>query len=257
MPYDTDSGPTGDLDLLPRPCRHPAVVEAAAGLPQHLAVILDGNRRWAQEQGRALTGGYQLGGEKVLDFLTWCRRAEIAFVTLWALSLNNLNRAAHEVTPILDSVVRAVEVLAEQELWRIRVIGLTDLLPPTVTRRLQQAVETTAAVTGPTVNIALAYNGRQELLDALQNLLSTPEGMEQARAGLTAEILGSHLYTGGQPDPELIIRTSGEQRLSGFMPWQSAHSELYFCERPWPEFQESDLLRALAFFATRTRRFGR
>lgn len=246
--------------------KSPAVVEpcvpvcgeqAGGRVPRHVAVILDGNRRWARAHRRDLAGGYGRGGEKVREVLGWCERAGIGFVTLWALSLDNLRRPEEEVTPILDAVVSTVEELAAERRWRIRPVGHTRALPAHFAARLRAAAEATTGVPGPTVNIAVAYGGRQELLDAVNDLLATEEGRAQAQAGLTEELLGRHLYTRGQPDPELIIRTSGEQRLSGFMPWQSAYSELYFCDVPWPDFEEADLHRALEAFASRSRRFGR
>ncbi|MFD9908710.1 polyprenyl diphosphate synthase [Streptomyces sp. NPDC059063] len=146
--------------------------------------------------------------------------------------------------------------LAQRGKWRIELIGRLDLLPAHTAAALQHAAERTAALAGPMVNIAVAYDGRREIVDALREVLSTPQGLAQAQAGLSEEVLASHLYTRGQPDPELIIRTSGEQRLSGFLPWQSAYSELYFSDVPWPAFTQADFGRALASFATRSRRYG-
>ncbi|KUN09378.1 hypothetical protein AQI95_06090 [Streptomyces yokosukanensis] len=172
------------------------------------------------------------------------------------MSLDNMRRKDDSVAHSLRAVAATVEQLAHDAGWRVQFIGSLELLDGRLLRQLRKAADTTAAVGGPIVNIALAYSGRQEIIQALRELLSTPEGLRQARTGLTEDMVARHLYTGGLPDPDLIIRTSGEQRLSGFMPWQSTYSELYFCDTGWPGIEERDFQQALDQYASRSRRYG-
>jgi short-chain Z-isoprenyl diphosphate synthase len=196
------------------------------------------------------------GGDRALQFLSWCDAAGIEVVTLYAVSLDNLRRKDDSVAASLRAVAETLGQLARQTRWRIRLIGRVDLLDAQIVRQLRDAVDLTAAVNGPTVNIAVAYSGREEILHALQALLSTPGGITQAQAGLTQDMLARHLYTAGLPDPDLIIRTSGEQRLSDFLTWQSTYSELYFCDTGWPGFDERHFTQALDHFASCCRRYG-
>ena len=230
---------------------------ADAGVPSHIGVILDGNRRWARAAQAELATGYARGGEQVCRFLRWCEEAGIKYVTLWALSADNLRRRNEEITPILQTIVSTLEELAADGRWRIRVIGSAELLEPATKACLEQVVAQTERLPGPIVNIAVAYDGRREIVDAVRRLLAAETGHQGASIGLTEKLIAQNLYTHGQPDPELIIRTSGEQRLSGFLTWQCAYSEFYFCKVPWPAFTKADFNRALASFAARNRRFGR
>ncbi|MCD9879659.1 polyprenyl diphosphate synthase [Streptomyces guryensis] len=225
-------------------------------LPGHIAVILDGNRRWAKAATRDSAWGYMQGGDRALQFLSWCDAAGVGVVTLYAVSLDNLRRRDDSVAASLRAVTETLRQLAREARWRIRLIGRIDLLDAQIVRQLRAAVDLAGAASGPTVNIALAYSGREEILQALQQLLSTPGGIAQAQAGLTQDLLARHLYTGGLPDPDLIIRTSGEQRLSDFMTWQSTYSELYFCDTAWPGFDERHFEQALDHFASCCRRYG-
>ena len=231
-------------------------------LPHHVAVMADGNRRWARlnAPGETLVAGYRAGADKLKEFVSWCDDVGIRIVTLWVLSPNNLDRSEEEVLPLLDVIVSLVESLADAGRWPIQIVGALDLLPQETADALRMASARTMGRKGMHVNVAVSYAGRQELRDAFRSLLA-----EEARNGTTLEELSqtleidmieSHLYTAGQPDPDLIIRTSGEQRLSDFLIWQSAHSEFYFCEALWPDFRRIDFLRALRAFAQRERRFG-
>nr|WP_124040077.1 isoprenyl transferase [Neoactinobaculum massilliense] len=231
-----------------------------AEVPRHVAVMLDGNRRWARNQGRSATFGHQAGASKIVDFLRWCEEAHIEVVTLWLLSTDNLKRDPSEVEPLLDIIAGVVEDLARRHRYPVRIVGNTDLLPADVAARLHAAVATTADLHSMAVNIAVGYGGRQEIADAVRAYLA-----EQAEAGRTlAEVadavtmddITEHLYTRGQPDPDLVIRTSGEQRMSGFLLWQSVHTELYFTEAYWPDFRRTDFLRALRDYSQRERRRG-
>jgi short-chain Z-isoprenyl diphosphate synthase len=225
-------------------------------VPQHIGVILDGNRRWAKGARVDASAGYARGGEQVCRLLRWCEQAGIHYVTLWALSVDNLRRSQEETAAVLCTIQDTFEKLAADGRWRIRLIGSPDLLDPAIAARLQRTVARTATLAGPTVNIAVAYDGRREILGAIRDMLSTEAGWRGAAAGLSEEMIAQHLETHGQPDPDLIIRTSGEQRLSGFMTWQCAYSELYFCDVPWPAFTKADFTRALDEFVARRRRFG-
>ena len=231
--------------------------------PLHVGVMCDGNRRWAREMGYVdPNDGHRVGARRVLDLLRWCDEAGIEHVTLYLLATDNLRRPAAELDPLLKIIEDLVTELAEDgNPWRLRMAGALDLLPSSTAAALKTAEERTVDRTGGVqVNAAVGYGGRREIADAVRSLLQ-----EHARAGRTleelAEILdvehiAEHLYTKGQPDPDLVIRTSGEQRLSGFMLWQSAHSEFYFCDVNWPDFRHVDFLRALRSYASRQRRFG-
>lgn len=229
-------------------------------LPRHVAVMLDGNRRWARARGAGTAHGHQAGADKIEELLEWCEEAGVEYVTLWLLSTDNLRRNEAELSPLLKIIENAVSDLAESGRWHLRVAGATDLLPEATARSLRESVAATSGVSGMTVNVAVAYGGRREIADAVRDLLleraAAGESIEQIAAGLTAEDIAGHLYTKGQPDPDLVIRTSGEQRLGGFLLWQSATSEFYFCEAYWPDFRHVDFLRALRAYAVRHRRHG-
>jgi short-chain Z-isoprenyl diphosphate synthase len=230
-------------------------------LPKHVGAIVDGNRRWARGAGTEVHGGYQAGADKIIDFLGWCDELDVEVVTLWLLSTDNLERPPGELVALLDVIEDLVDALAAQQRWRIQVLGALDLLPtPTVTR-LKSAADSTRDVQGMAVNAAVGYGGRHELADAVRALLhehaSKGTTIEELAELLDVEHIAEHLYTKGQPDPDLVIRTSGEQRLGGFLLWQSVHSEFYFCEALWPDFRRVDFLRAIRSYAARERRFGR
>jgi short-chain Z-isoprenyl diphosphate synthase len=192
--------------------------------------------------------------------LGWCEELGVEVVTLWLLSTDNLARDPDELKALLEIIEDTVADLAEKKLWQIHPVGALELLPEVTQKILNNAHETTAGVPGLLVNVAVGYGGRQEVVDAVRSYLR-----EEADAGksiselvnsIDIEHIASHLYTKGQPDPDLVIRTSGEQRLSGFLLWQSAHSEFYFCEAYWPNFRKIDFLRAVRSYAARNRRFG-
>ncbi len=229
-------------------------------MPRHVAVMLDGNRRWAKARGEGTATGHQAGADKIEDLLVWCEQAGVEYVTLWLLSTDNLNRAPEELTPLLQIIVNAVSDLADSGRWRLKLVGAPDLLPGETARCLRESVQRTVDVQGMTVNVAVAYGGRREIADAVRAMLraraARGDSLEEIAEDLTVEDIAEHLYTKGQPDPDLVIRTSGEQRLGGFLLWQSAKSEFYFCEAYWPDFRHVDFLRALRAYAGRHRRFG-
>lgn len=229
-------------------------------LPRHVAVMLDGNRRWAREKGAAMADGHRAGADNIIPFLEWSEEVGIEIVTLWMLSTDNLKRAPEELAPLLQIIADVVREVAEMRRWRVNPVGALDLLPESTRAELRAAAEATAGVEGMVVNVAVSYGGRQEIADAVRALLQ--EAAAQGRTlqdvidTIDTETIADHLYTRGQPDPDLVIRTSGEQRIGGFLLWQSTHSEFYFCEAYWPDFRRVDFLRALRAFADRERRFG-
>ncbi|MDN5640427.1 isoprenyl transferase [Rothia kristinae] len=232
----------------------------AERLPKHVGVMVDGNRRWAALMGQTTRHGHQAGAERIQEFLGWCRELGIDVVTLYMLSTENLSRPAEELTDLLGIIEELLTGLADSRVARLQPVGALELLPEGLAATLERATESTAEVEGLHVNIAVGYGGRQEIVDAVRELLrdAAREGREIADLAETlgAEDIENYLYTRGQPDPDLVIRTSGEQRLSGFMMWQSAYSEFYFCEALWPDFRKVDFLRALRDYAGRQRRFG-
>ncbi|MBO0806972.1 MAG: di-trans,poly-cis-decaprenylcistransferase [Actinobacteria bacterium] len=234
-------------------------------LPGHVGIIMDGNRRWARQQDLTDPGlGHQHGAERAEDVLSWCEKAGIKYVTVFVCSAENLaNRSGAEIAFLMRVVEQVVTgKLSLEPTWRVHIAGDLDMLPDSTAQALKQAVEASKnCPTGAHLTLAVGYGGRQEVVDAFRALLAehaqlgTP--LAQLAETITPEDIARHLYTAGQPEPDLVIRTSGEQRLSNFLLWQSAYSELYFCEAYWPAFREIDFLRALRSFAARTRRDGR
>lgn len=238
------------------------IQQAAGNRPRHVGVVLDGNRRWAREAGFAdVNDGHRMGARRILDLLGWCHEAGVEIVTLWLLSTDNVLRPDHELRPLLEIINDVVDELAKPgRPWQVRIIGALDVLPEETATRLVAAAQRTEGKNGIEVNIAVGYGGRREIADAVRKLLQqhaeAGTSIEELAEVLDVDHIAEHLYTSGQPDPDLVIRTSGEQRLSGFLLWQSAHSEFWFCEAYWPEFRRTDFLRALRDYAIRHRRFG-
>lgn len=234
----------------------------AGPTPHHVGVILDGNRRWARAMGYTDTAeGHRRGAAKIDELLEWCVELDIPIVTLWLLSTENLSRDPQEVGDLLEIIEDKVRALAADNDWRVRVVGGLDLLPDHTREILERASEESAAHTVRILNVAVGYGGRQEIADAMKRMMEAyaSEGMEidEAAKKVTPDEIARFLYTAGLPDPDLIIRTSGEVRLSGFLLWQSAHSEFYFCDPYWPDFRKIDFLRAVRSYQQRARRFGR
>jgi short-chain Z-isoprenyl diphosphate synthase len=229
-------------------------------IPRHVGVMCDGNRRWARSAGlNDVSSGHQAGADKIFEVLQWCRETGVEVVTLWLLSTDNLARPAAELEPLLRIIEETVRELVAQS-WHVNPMGALDLLPADTARVLKDAGEATVTQTGLLVNVAVGYGGRREIADAVRSLLqdhaTRGTTIEELAEVLDVEHISEHLYTAGQPDPDLVIRTSGEQRLGGFLLWQSAHSEFYFCDAYWPAFRRVDFLRALRSYAARQRRFG-
>ena len=237
-------------------------VRRGGAMPQHVGVIVDGNRRWAREMGYAdAAEGHRRGAAKIGELLEWCRELEIPVVTLWLLSTENLKRDPEEIRALLEVIEDTVTGLARDGVWRVNAVGALELLPDRTREVLHAASEASLGRGGPMLNVAVGYGGRQEIADATRRLLEEydEKGLDLAEAArkVTPEEIARCLYTAGQPDPDLIIRTSGEVRLSGFLLWQSAHSEFYFCDAYWPDFRRIEFLRAVRAYQQRHRRFGR
>ena len=233
-----------------------------ADVPRHVGVIMDGNRRWARAIGLDdVAHGHRRGADKIVDLLGWCDDAGVQVVTLFMLSTDNLRRPEPELSALLGIIEDvAVDLSRPGRRWRVRAMGAHEVLPPRTVAVLEQAERDTRDRTGATVNLAVGYGGRREIADAVRSLLA-----EHAARGTSLEELvevldvghiAEHLYTRGQPDPDLVIRTSGEQRMSGFLLWQTANAEFHFTDVYWPDFRRVDFLRALRDYSARHRRFG-
>jgi short-chain Z-isoprenyl diphosphate synthase len=255
--------------LLYRLYERQLLAEVLAGpLPRHVGLIQDGHRRYSRDAGLArLSEGYRIGADKTEEVLIWCARLDIPTVTLWALSTDNLSRPEADVADILRVIAEKMAEwvqdggLAERLRMRIRPIGLLDLLPPSALAALRTAEAATRHHDGRLLNVAVGYGGRQEIVDAVKGHLRDCFGRgdrpDEIIDSLTPGTVDKYLYTYDCPDPDLIIRTSGEVRLSGFMLWQSAYSEFYFSDVHWPAFRRIDFLRAIRSYQRRQRRFGR
>lgn len=238
---------------------------AEGRLPRHVGIIMDGNRRWARQHGLADPSlGHKYGADHVENVLSWCERVGITHVTVFVCSTENLtSRNSAEVAFLMQVIEQVVaDKLSREPTWQVHIAGDLDVLPDTTAQALKRAVEASRdCATGAHITLAVGYGGRQEVIDAFRALLyehaERGTTLMQLAETITPADITRHLYTAGQPDPDLVIRTSGEMRLSNFLLWQSAYSELYFCEAYWPAFREIDFLRALRSFAARERRYGR
>jgi short-chain Z-isoprenyl diphosphate synthase len=234
--------------------------------PHHVGVILDGNRRWAKANQvddhdigvSNSSRGHRAGAEKIIEFLGWCEEADVRVVTLWLLSTDNFKRSEEELDALLQIIGETVDALAATKRWNIKAVGALDLLPDWLATKLNDLKP--FREDGVEVNVAISYGGRREIVDAVKSYLAASaedgKNLNDAAVALDTDAISKYLYTAGQPDPELIIRTSGEQRLGGFLLWQSALSEYYFCEAYWPDFRRVDFFRALRAYSLRHRRFG-
>lgn len=281
------------------PLYEASLVRALEGkpVPRHIAVMCDGNRRWAREAGFIdVSHGHRVGAKKISELVQWSGERGIELVTIYLLSTENLHRDKDELELLCRIIGDVSDELAKSKLnARLRVVGHRNILPDALTDRLAANEKATADHTGVCVNMAVGYGGRQEIVDAVRSLLEDrvkekheasressakdDEGAHQVDSAssskaselgndqrfslddiaeaITVQGISDHLYTSGQPDPDLVIRTSGEQRLSGFLLWQSAYSEIWFTDTYWPAFRRVDFLRALRDFSRRNRRFGR
>ncbi|GAA4922653.1 Undecaprenyl pyrophosphate synthetase [Stackebrandtia albiflava] len=251
-------------DLLYRLYEKRLAAKLAGGpLPAHVGVMVDGNRRWAKDMGFVNPNdGHREGAEHIKRLLRWCDEAGVRHVTIWLLSTENMGRPAVELEPLLQIIQDlAVELAEAGQPWRLRTIGALDLLPAHHASAIKRAAESTVDRTdGAVVNLAICYGGHREITDAVRALLHEYDRrgktLHEVADELEAQDIADHLYLKDQPAPDLLIRTSGEQRLSGFLLWQSAYSEFYFCDLNWPDFRRVDFLRALRSYSSRQRRYG-
>jgi tritrans,polycis-undecaprenyl-diphosphate synthase [geranylgeranyl-diphosphate specific] len=230
--------------------------------PRSVGIIMDGNRRWAARYHVSPWIGHRFGKEKVRELLQWCKPFKIRGLVLYAFSAENFSRNADEVAEIMKLMKLGFEELATDPLVtregiRVRVIGRTHLLPPDVQQAIHAIEEASSSNDTYHLTFAIAYGGRAELTDACRAIASEVRSGELDPSSITDETIRAHLYAPDIPDPDLIIRTSGEQRISNFLPWQSVYSELFFTPTLWPSFSYIDFLKALRSYQTRDRRLGR
>lgn len=245
-------------------------LEAAASgwrIPRHIGIIMDGNRRFARSQKLgSVNKGHAIGADKLDDVLNWCEEVGVEVITIWIFSLDNFNRDPEEVSGLMELFEKKfLEMVTHprvhQNQVRVQFLGKMEALPEPVRKAIVDAEAATAAYQRRVLNVGVAYGGREEIIEAFRRYLNdqASQGADLAEiaANLEPDSIGPYLYTSDLPDPELIIRTSGEVRLSGFLLWQSVYSEYYFCDTFWPAFRKIDFLRALRDFHNRKRRFGR
>jgi undecaprenyl diphosphate synthase len=228
-------------------------LKASGNLPQHIAIIMDGNGRWAKKRGLPRLAGHREGINSVRDIVEACGQLGIKVLTLYTFSLENWRRPKFEVSALMSLLVRTINKEVE-DLQRnnvqVRTIGHLDDLPQIAQKGMLRAIEKTKNNTGLILNLALSYGGRQELLEAIKKIL------DNSPKDLTEETISSYLYTAGLPDPDLLIRTSGEFRISNFLLWQLAYTEIYVTDVLWPDFRREDLYHAIDVYQSRERRFG-
>ena len=232
--------------------------------PEHVAIILDGNRRWASHKSLIPWIGHRHGANKINELLDWCIELDVKYITLYAFSTENFNRPPEEVEEIMKLIEEKLRSILEHEKIhqnkiRVKAIGRLDLLPKSIQDVIQRVEESTKTYPDRLLNIALAYGGRAEIVDATKKIAEEVKNGELKTEDITEDIFENYLYTAHMPnqDADLIIRTSGEERLSGFLSWQSAYSELCFVDVNWPDFRHIDLLRAVRTYQRRKRRFGK
>jgi undecaprenyl diphosphate synthase len=230
-----------------------------AKLPTHIAIIMDGNGRWATRHDLLRIEGHRKGAEAVRNVVKACRKIGIRYLTLYAFSVENWKRPEEEVKALMklleDFLLSQLPEMLENNI-RLGTIGNIDILPETVKTTLAATLAKTSSNDGMVLNLALSYGSRDEIVDAVKKILDDCEGCVVTKEQITKDLISSYLYTVDMPDPDLLIRTSGEYRLSNFLLWQSAYTELYFTDILWPDFAEKDLVDIIVEFQKRERRFG-
>ena len=228
-------------------------------LPKHIAIIMDGNRRWAKNNGLSTKEGHKAGSKNLENIARFCNKIGIKYLTVYAFSTENWKRSQAEVSALmfilkanLDAMLRRMDM----ENIRIRVIGEKGNIPADIQPKIDKLVEKTKNNTGLTLNIAFNYGGRAELVHATKAIAEKVKNGELLLEDINENTISENIYTGGQPDPDLMIRTSRELRTSNFLPWQLTYTEFYFPDKHWPEFGEEDLLEAIRIYQGRNRRFG-
>ena len=233
--------------------------ELPTSVPRHIAIILDGNGRWARQRGLARIFGHEEGSRAVRQSVEGCGELGVEFLTLYAFSTENWQRPRAEVAALMTLLQKFLKdttpELVERNV-RLQAIGRLEELPAGCKRQLQTSIETTAGSTGLTLILALSYSGRTEMIDAVKSILHAVERGQLDPEKISPETFGEHLYTRSYPDPDLLIRTSGEMRLSNFLLWQLSYTEIYFTRTLWPDFRKEDLFEAVQDYANRQRRYG-
>jgi len=230
-------------------------------VPRHLAIIMDGNRRYALHEGLPTGEGHKIGGAKLEEVIAWSHEVGIEGLTVFAFSIENFNRSPTEVERLMDMFERELHRLGSDERLhenevRIRVIGQTDKLPERVAQAAEDIMRATAQHNRYYFNIAIGYGGREEIVAAVKQIAREVQDRKLAPEDIGKNLLSSYLYTADTPDPDLILRTSGEERISNFLLWQLAYSELYFSDVYWPAFRKTDFLEVIQSFQRRQRRYG-
>lgn len=227
-------------------------------IPHHIAIIMDGNGRWATEKGKPRSYGHQAGVDTVRRITSECTRLGVKYLTLYTFSTENWNRPADEVAALMGLVLSSLEdEIFMKNNVRFRVVGDMKRLPEAVQQKLQETMDHTAANTAMTMVVALSYSSRWEITEAARAIAQKVKEGTLDPAEISEETVEEHLATAFMPDPDLLIRTGGEQRISNYLLWQIAYSELYFCDTFWPDFSEADLQKAILSFQNRQRRFGK
>jgi undecaprenyl diphosphate synthase len=238
----------------------PEDLKARGNLPRHIAIIMDGNGRWARQRGVPRLMGHRAGRESVREAVKGCVALGVEVLTLYTFSTENWNRPRREVGALMR-ILRETLVAEREELRknnvRLQVLGRAEDLPPEVRAAIREAQDHLSGSTGLLLNLALSYSGRTEILDGIRRLLEDHDRAPMSATGVDEALFSSYLYTAGLPDPDLLIRTSGEMRISNFMLWQLAYTELWITETLWPDFRRPHLFKAVADFQKRERRFGR
>lgn len=227
-------------------------------IPRHIAIIMDGNGRWAKERGKERSYGHQAGVDTVRRITSECVRLGVKFLTLYTFSTENWSRPETEIAALMGLVLSSLEdEIFMKNNVRFQVVGDIQRLPQSVQDKLQETMEHTAQNTAMTMVVALSYSSRWELTRAAQSIARDVKAGALQPEDITEELMNERLETAFMPDPELLIRTGGELRISNYMLWQIAYSELYFCDTYWPDFDEADLHQAIASYQARQRRFGK
>ena len=228
-------------------------------MPKHIAIVMDGNRRWARAQGKPASFGHKAGAKTLEKIVRYANKIGLEYITVYAFSTENWKRAEEEVNALmmlLQSYLDDYSKRADSENIRVKVLGDITALSQGMQKSIIKCMERTKNNTGVTFNIALNYGGRNEIVKAVQNIAKKIKNNQLEIENINEKTITDNLYTAGQPDPDLVIRTSGEQRLSNFLPWQVVYSEFLFIEKNWPDFTEQDLDNAIIEYQKRTRKFG-
>ena len=227
--------------------------------PKHIAIIMDGNRRWAKQRGLPAKLGHKEGAKTLEKIVRYANKIGLGYITVYAFSTENWKRAEEEVSALmllLQNYLDDYSKRADTENIKVKVLGEISVLSEAMQKSIRKCEERTKDNTGVTFNIALNYGGRNEIVKAVREIAQQIQSGETKPEDITEEMISEHLYTKNEPDPDLVIRTSGELRLSNFLPWQSVYSELLFVQKNWPDFTEEDLDNAIIEYQKRTRKFG-